>query len=394
MAPHRKNLTLFYLFTGSWSLRPTDALWILYLIHLGWSLPLVGLAEAGFHAVALLSDMPAGAFADRYGRRTSLLVGLAVGIVTTGMTFFLAPVSVPLAFLSLSLSALQWTFIGGADRALLWTLSESHPDGSGSYPRLYSLSFAIQLAVAAIGSGMAGWLVSALGWGWPYGVTMAAGATALVVCLFLPGAPPAEHPTTHPWSHLVDGFRLVARRRRLLSMVLFGAALAVVVTLTNLYGQTTIAAKGAPIVLVTLVIAVSQLAAAGASLLGGRLAGRTSPGPPLWAGGFLTAGLVAAVGLFPLAGSVSAFLMVGALSGLLEPIYDTALNRMVPEKVRATVLSAPSSGFSLGMVVLFPLAGLIMARVGLPPAYLMASGFLSVVLIATLWLGRRRKATS
>lgn len=136
--------------------------------------------------------------------------------------------------------------------------------------------------------------------------------------------------------------------------------------------------------LATRLIAASGLGAAIGGAGGGRLAQRGAGRPTLRLGAAALGALVALIGVLPLAGSAAAFLAAKAGDGLLDPVYEARLNRDTPEAVRATVLSAPGTGFSLAMILAFPLAGLAMTAGRLAQAYAAVAALLALSAIALL----------
>lgn len=133
--PHR-SLQAYYAFTVLSSLRLSDGLWILYRLHCQWTLWQVGLAESGL-------DLPTGIFADTVDPRRSLMAGLAIGAAATISTFLTAPHHIIWAMVSISLGSLGWTFIGGADQALLFHIGQEACEVS--YPRLNGRTVAMAL---------------------------------------------------------------------------------------------------------------------------------------------------------------------------------------------------------------------------------------------------------
>lgn len=354
MLRQSRPLTAFYAFTVLWALNPTSGLWILYLLHCHWSLFQVGLAEAGFHVVSLLAEIPTGVFADRWRRRQSLAVGLGIQAVTLAATWQLAPRSVAGGMLSVSLGALAWAFIGGADRALLYSLID---DGS-HYGRVYGTVLAVNLAVRAASTAVGGWMVLSAGWSLPYEIAMVSALMGLLVIPRLPERPRRTMETDvggAPFKWL-DAIRALRATPGLTLLIAFGAGLATLITINNLYAQSTLVLKGASLARAAALVAGSGLMTAVGSWMGGRWAPRRAD--RAMAAGTTLLGLgIAAVGTLPLTGSSIGYLGAAGVDGLLDPLYETALNAQAPERWRATVLSLPSAGFSLGMVVLFPLAG-------------------------------------
>lgn len=380
-ARYARRTRAFAAFTALWWLRPTDALWILYLLHVGWTLWQAGLAEAAFHVVSLLSDLPTGAFADRHGRRASLVAGLAAGAVFTLAIWFVAPRSVGLGVVAVGLSALQWTFVGGADRAVLFGIVADAPAGTGGYAAAYARTMQVGY-VAGAAAGIAGGLLAGpAGWLWPFAATAVTRAGAAVCLLWLP--PPAAAPDVHRIGiarTLAEAWGVVRARPVLARLTAFGAVFFLFATLNNLFGQATLHAKGASVAGTTALIAAASLLAAGGSWLGGRL-GTVRVDRVLAGASAVLATAIALVGALPLGGAAGAFLASDGISGVADPAYEATLNAHTPETVRATVLSAPSTGFSLGMVALFPLTGWLL---GVAPAPAVYAGLAAAVLVASL----------
>jgi MFS family permease len=229
-----RALRAFYIFVGLRWFRLTGALWILYLLHVGWTLWQVGVAEALYHAASFLSDIPTGAFADRVGRRVSVAMGLLLAAVMDVALFLVAPGHVFLGSLVMGATSLSWTFIGGADAALLHSLAEMLPEGAAGYARLYGRMDALGLISGALAAVLGGWLAVSSGWLWPYAGEAVAMMLAIPFVLSLPhvsrpGARSPGHPRVLV-RQVIDTIRVVKERPGLLALVLFGAVLGVVAT--------------------------------------------------------------------------------------------------------------------------------------------------------------------
>jgi MFS family permease len=396
----QRQLTAFYAFIALRWLRLTGALWILYLLHVGWSLWQVGIAEAAFHIVSFLTAIPTGIYADRVGRRRSLELGLLVGTITPLLEFWLAPHGLFPGAIAIGCGALGWSFIGGADQALLHDLSRLQADGVRSFARLYGRMDAISLLAGAIAAPLGGYLAVTFGWAYPFiGQACLTAAACLPVLLLPRGDVQPQHP-----ENAADQVRVTATPRlrtalgtlhgrpEILSLVLFGAVLGIVATSNHLYIQATLTAKGESVLLATVVIGLSSLLAAAASAAAHRLA-HVRSGSSLRLGATAFSLLLAALGfargiLAPLAYAAAASIEGGA-----DVLYVTELNRVVPEGLRATLASAPDFLFSLGMIVVFPFEGWAMGRFGFGAVY---TGLCLLLLAAVLWLhphaGRRAEA--
>lgn len=377
----RRALRLFYAFIALRWLRLTGAVWILYLLALGWPLWQVGIAEAAFHVVSFLTAVPTGYFADRLGRRRSLLVGLMIGALSPPLEYLLAPHGVALGSLAVGFSALSWSFIGGADQALLHDLSRRLPE-AGGFPRLFGRMEAIALLASAVAAPLGGLLATRAGWLWPFLGQAVCTALAILPAWALPrevSGQAVEEPRggRSERSPLRGALRAVRSSPGLTAAILFGAVLGIVATSNHLYAQSTLVLKGESVLLATAVIGLGSLLAALASAFAHRLKGGPRPSA------LALALLVAAVG--PARGLLGPLAYVGAdaASGAADVLYYAALNAQAPEALRATIASAPDAAFSLGMIALFPLEGWAMGRYGLVPAYAWLGAGLAVA--ALLW---------
>lgn len=99
-----------------------------------------------------------------------------------------------------------------------------------------------------------------------------------------------------------------------------------------------------------------------------------------------------APGLLGRALVVAALIGVSVLNEGLDPLFSSSVNRLVPSQRRATVLSSGSMLFSLVMIVIFPVIGLLGDRLGLRWGF-MAVGALGTAMAAVLLLPRRPRAT-
>ncbi|MCB6554727.1 MFS transporter, partial [Desulfovibrio desulfuricans] len=73
------------------------------------------------------------------------------------------------------------------------------------------------------------------------------------------------------------------------------------------------------------------------------------------------------------------YLISNALYALFQPIFDNDLQKQLPSEVRATMLSVYSMMFSLSMIVIFPVTGLLIDHFGFDWTFIVLGGFLFAV---------------
>jgi MFS family permease len=89
-----------------------------------------------------------------------------------------------------------------------------------------------------------------------------------------------------------------------------------------------------------------------------------------------------------------AFLLMGAVAGLQNPVLATYVNRHIPSSHRATILSVQNLAGNLILAVLQPMSGFIADRLGLQATFLMFASVIGVLGFGTLALWTRAEAAS
>src|SRR6266516_3833076 len=95
------------------------AVWVIYLQQeRGLSLSQAALIDVTFFVAAALAEVPTGIIADRFGRKTSLLIGTAMTAVSTFAWVFAPTLSlIVVAYICLGIG---FTFLSGAEDALFY----------------------------------------------------------------------------------------------------------------------------------------------------------------------------------------------------------------------------------------------------------------------------------
>ena len=75
----RKNYIFSFLCNTAFS----ESIWVLYLASRGMNLIQIGILESIFHITNMLCEVPTGYIADRFGRRTSRIMGRGAAFIST-----------------------------------------------------------------------------------------------------------------------------------------------------------------------------------------------------------------------------------------------------------------------------------------------------------------------
>jgi MFS family permease len=366
----------------------TSSIWVLWLLHRGYSLAEIGIAEACYHAAKVALEVPTGAFADTIGRKWSLVISTVAVVVAAVLTWW-SPVFV-LVMLALFIDGSSGSFRYGADQAYLFDALKGAGRSQG-FIRILANVLAASYAVAALVSWAGAWL-SEWSYAWPFALNIVAAVAAGAIALTLPEPPRArEHRSVRSvFRTMRAGVQAVRERPLLLRLVIFAAFFFTANTLGNIYLQSVLKGHGFANGAIGLTLGVSGIASAAATWLGGRL--------PVWWRSwapFTLLAAVVAVGLV-LQGLAWVPLVLLGLAlrelsiGVFEPLFSTWTNDVAPSETRATVLSLAEFGFSVTMIWSFPLTGLLADRAGWGVAYGAVAAVLALVVGLVVLPGRVR----
>jgi sugar phosphate permease len=346
-----------------------EALWVIYLVEQhGFSLGRVFLLHALFVAVALTAEVPSGVFADRFGRRPSIL--LATALIAVGfLAFGLADHAAVLVFAWLSL-ALADAFMSGADGALLYETLDAL-DRGGEFAAKLGRFGALQNAALAVivlaGSALAGATEPRV----PF---ILAGAAALpaVALAWLLAEPPRPAPlgdtpsATRP-SFIETGRAALTRAGRtpvIATVILVFALVTMTPEIMGLTIQPLVRSHDLPLWVLGISGAGVMLSSSIGAWLSGAAGSRWGTHRLLWtvaplAAIVLLAGATGTPILLPL------FVLPTGCWSILNPHVADYLSRRTPAGERATILSlmnlAPgvlSIGVTLALAPLIDATGL------------------------------------
>lgn len=323
-----------------------------------------------YSAVIILVEVPTGVFADRMGRRRSMLCG-ALAMVASCLLAARANGFLEFAIAE-SLAALSMALVSGADSAYLYDLLAAH-DRADEYPRRESAASAWHLlgsAAAFAGGGALAQVHMAL----PYLVTAAVAACAAVIaCLLEEDMPADDEPAAEIvsiayaagnsvrswWSQTFGALVEVARNGRLAWLVGYSAVVFALVRATIYVYQPYLAERGLAVVEIGLLFAGVNLIAAFVALRTYQLRAAFGDDRLLW--GLLAVLGVSFVGLASAgAGPWMLVLLVvqAVASGVYSPLTKPLLNREIRSQNRAAVLSVESMARRLAIGLFAPFVGL------------------------------------
>jgi MFS family permease len=383
-----RNIPKNYLYIFLWGTSLSEAIWMLYLAWRGLSLVEIGLVESIFHVTSLLMEVPTGIIADRFGRKTSRILGRGVAMV--GTLLMISSRSFWGFALAFVFIALSYNLESGAGDALVYD-SLKQAGKQDRYTKVKGRQ-EVSWQAAQILSLVASGIVATFDYTLAYFLSLGVQATSLVVALTfeepLAGGAGTRKRASGLVQHVVVAFRTLRDNRGIFVYILFIEGFSLFCTTLHFYFQTFLKSRGFIEWQIGLVLAGASLAgmlgAAGTHRLEQRFGKR-------WLVSLSPFVALAAFGLIaftPL--EIPGMLLRAAVEGILFVSFSDSINRLIPSEHRATLLSFEAMTFSLMMIVLFPVIGAVADRAGFKTAFVVIFAAAVPLLLGSRWLLLRK----
>lgn len=357
-------------------------IWVVFLLSNDLSYTQIAFLGSLSAGISVVGEIPTGYVGDRFGRRSSLLLG---STLLAGSVYALAVVESYVGFVVIySLWALGGAFRSGAGDAWLYDVLDERLDAD-AFTRVRGRGGAVNMTVSAasmLGAGALYAVDPALPF-WIAGTVNVAGVGVLLTM-----------PTVDPSGDVDDaaddlGLRETARilRTKLFAphvrLVVFGVALFVGATVTADSFVQPVAVQDVGLSETALgpLYTAFSLVAAAASYHASRLETALGRRHALWAIPVVVgATLVVPVLTAPFV-ALPAFFVLKASKQAIYPIASGFLNDNIDSVGRATVLSAASMCYASVRFVLKPLGGLVADALGPLSAVAVLGAFLAAAVL-------------
>ncbi|MDW8045659.1 MAG: MFS transporter [Chloroflexota bacterium] len=386
------NVWKFYAFRGLVHFQLWLPIWVVYLTdERGFSLTQVTALDAPFWVLMVLLEVPTGAVADRWGRKTSLSLG-ALLYTATIVGFGLAT-TYWLVLASYLLWAVAWTLFSGADAAFLYD-SLKAMGREAEYQKLYGRAWAVDSIASVVGLLIGAPLAALTTLSFPIVLSGAFIFLAWLVTLSMREPPRHEGERLGYLSNARAAARIAWRTREVRYLLLLSGSSVAVAVSTFILVQPFLLHHG---------MAVENLGWFGvpghvigiiAALNAYRLAAALGVTRVILLLPLLPAVALAALGSLDHLAAFAFYPLLSFLWGLSQPVVSTYVNERIPSAQRATILSFGQLVLSLLVAPLEPAMGAIADAHGLLAAYRLGLGALLVLVLplTVLWLRAHRAA--
>ena len=390
--PYAANITRFYAYRFAINFQFWMPIFVIFLLEdRGLSLAQIALLETVFSITSLSAEVPTGAVADRFGRRTSILIG---SLVLSGAIIFygLSP-----SFAWLAGAYFVWaiarTLESGADSAFVYD-SLAAVGRESDFAQVIGRAQAFWLT-GALTASLIGAPLAALVGLQPVILLGAVSSLTAAAIAFTFKEPPRRDQGER--LHYIETMKVAVRftlrtPQVLLTASLFAVFLGLGFTVYTFF-QPLLREHDVPLAAFALFTTPPQLVAVLGSLIAYRVAARLKERNFFIVAGIGISLTIVMIGIVPGLLVFALFPVFRMFTSMFNPIALFYINTRTPQHIRATVISVTSMAEGLFLAILGPPIGYLADSTSLSTAFVVVG--LSVAALGGLnlvaWLAADRR---
>lgn len=344
---------------------------VVYFRSVGLSMQEILLIQAAFSATIVMFEIPSGYFSDVLGRRRTLILG-SVGVALGFMVYSFSTEFWAIIIAEIILGV-GTSFISGTDSAMTYdTLAALGETGRSIHAegRQIALGNFSEAIAGVLGGALAG-IALAL----PIYVQTGIAMLAIPVTLLLKEPPRRTLRAKAPLAEVLSIVKFAMVEQTQLRWLLVFSGVVGASTLTMVWFiQPYMLEVGVPVELFGVIWTALNFTVGWFSMSAHRIEQRLGERGMIFALGATAAAGYAALGLGMSVWALPALLLFYVVRGVNNPIFNTYINRLVPDDRRATVLSLRQLIVRVIFSIFGPLAGWISDAVSLSAALLSCAG--------------------
>lgn len=387
----KQNITVSYVYNFLMQMNITSAIWVLYLSYKGMSLVQIGIIESIYHITSMFFELPTGAIADVYGKKFSVVLGRAINVISC--ILMITSINFCGFAVAFSLNAAANNLNSGAAEALVYdSLKELGEEDK--YKKIWG-SLAFTMSIAQGLAVLLGGILADVRFLYAYILGTIIQIAALVSSFKFNEINIYQEKDKSEKSsivyQLINSVNLLKKSKMVLYLIMFSALIGSLQTTVFFYSQQYFSDMSYSKTIIAIICAVGSLLEAISSKYAYKFEGKLK-----FKGTLIS---LAIVNIFALSGlallknlSIIFFLLTSMAGGLAFTIFSDYINSRIPSEYRATMLSVDSLCFSIFMVFLFPLFGLLAEKVGFSITYgIIALLYIPIMMYLILKLKKHEK---
>ena len=356
---YKNNIIYNYLFTFISSLNFTQGYWMIYLATRGFSLVELGIFEGIFHTTSVIMETPTGAIADVFGRKISRIIGRVMIIIhhlllISSDNFFL----IGLAFV---ICALGYNFESGAREAFVYD-SLIEDKNEKKYMKIEGIGEALFQTATAVALVLGG-IFALKNNNLPFLLTAMVSLISIIPLLAMKETTVNKNKKerlTFKESVImqyVNSFKTLKDNKILMRLILTFSLFATFVTVSFYYTQNRWFELGFKENQIGLFLALQCIFSAFGGILAHKVESKLGRKNVLLVIPSLI--VLSLFGMIFKNTSILAMVSLGILDSIFYVVISDYMNRLIESDKRATLISMSSMFFSISMILIFPIFGII-----------------------------------
>lgn len=354
----KKQLSRLYAASIVNNLSLTGA-WVAILASRGYSLVEIGITETVFHLVSLTFEIPSGVLADVFGRKKMLIVSTLMNMIAS--TLMIASTNLFMICISIAFIALSYNFASGSGDALAYDSMKLHHAENG-FEAYESNQLIIYRLCSGISTLCAGFALT-IGHKLAYSTDLVMGVIQLFILSRLSEVCAGSAHKQQPMGKRLlscfrESFAYIREVRRAFGLMLCNSFVGAVDILLLFFLQAKLPQRGIPVWVLGIVLLIMEMGGIAGSKLILKCPHIRYRSLFILAVSLVTAGFVAEHSPMWWVMAAGGFIAAAA-DDTLQVRTNAILQSMFPSEQRATLTSVESFSFSMIMIVLSPLAGVV-----------------------------------
>ena len=349
------NIKIDYIYSFLKSFDLSSAIWVLYMVYKGLPLWQIGLIEGIFHTTSFLFEVPSGILADILGRRRVIITGrLCSGISSIILLFSNSFIGFAIGFI---ISAISYNLNSGSEEALIYDSlkilgrEKEYLKLSGRLNLIFEISYGVATFIGGV--------LSSYSYGYCYIAAIIVAIIALVSAVFFAEVEDSKDENKEKLSlkeHLNISKDVVKGNREIIKVLIYFPVVETFQTVVYFYGQQYYSLLGLNKIQISIIMLLSGIFSCLGSITIEKLIILLKD-KTKYIVSLLMGISIIMISSHNLMISIVFFGIMNFVNAMLYPLQSDSLNKLIPSKQRATIISVNSMIFSLVMICVFPICG-------------------------------------
>lgn len=346
-----------YIFLNNLNLQ--NGIWMIYLAYRGMSLVELGLLEGIFHISSFFMEVPTGIIADLYGRKTSRILGRVASLASTIIMIFSN--NFYLYAISFIISAISYNLESGAGEALVYD-SLKELDEENSFMKINGRN-EMFMNIALVISFILGGLVASKSYLAVYILSAVFISLSLIEAFSFTEPKVIEkkvgnyNPFHVMKNQVNESISVIKNNKKLGFLIIFCEVICAISTSLFFYLQNFWKGNGYSEFKIGIIFSISSLAGALVAPLIYKIEKKIKERGILLLMPFITILCIWGIVFFKY--TYVFYIIISIVEGIIFIAVSDYINKLIPSKNRATIISFQSMIFSAFMIFIFPLIGKI-----------------------------------